>query len=124
MLPVPPLVVANVPANVIAPDVAVAGVNPVVPPLMVVTPVVELNLLLNVVQSVDVNAPLLVAEAFGTFKVMTGVVVLFATVDVKFVPVVPIVKAATSVTVPVPGIVPLAIKVILPFESTVTSGST
>ena len=35
--PVPPLVVANVPANVIAPPVAELGVNPVVPPLKLVT---------------------------------------------------------------------------------------
>ena len=36
--PVPPLVVANVPANVTAPDVAVEGVKPVVPAENVVTP--------------------------------------------------------------------------------------
>ena len=35
--PVPPLVVANVPASVIAPLVAVLGVKPVVPALNVVT---------------------------------------------------------------------------------------
>lgn len=35
---VPPLVVANVPANVTAPEVAVEGVNPVVPAENVVTP--------------------------------------------------------------------------------------
>ena len=36
--PVPPLATAKVPAKVIAPDVAVLGVNPVVPALNVVTP--------------------------------------------------------------------------------------
>ena len=36
--PVPPLVVATVPARVTAPVVAVDGVRPVVPPLMLVTP--------------------------------------------------------------------------------------
>jgi hypothetical protein len=35
--PVPPLVVARVPARVTAPDVALLGVNPVVPALNVVT---------------------------------------------------------------------------------------
>ena len=35
--PVPPLVVANVPANVTAPDVAEDGVKPVVPAENVVT---------------------------------------------------------------------------------------
>ena len=37
--PVPPFVVANVPASVTAPDVAVLGVNPVVPALNDNTPV-------------------------------------------------------------------------------------
>ena len=36
--PVPPLATANVPAKVTAPDVAVLGVNPVVPASNVVTP--------------------------------------------------------------------------------------
>lgn len=36
--PVPPLATANVPASVTAPVVAVEGVRPVVPPLMLVTP--------------------------------------------------------------------------------------
>ena len=40
---VPPFAVANVPANVIAPEVPDAGVKPVVPPENVVTPVVVLN---------------------------------------------------------------------------------
>jgi hypothetical protein len=61
---------------------------------------VPLPLLLKVVQSVDDNTPRLVAEAVGTFSVITGVVVPLATVDVKSVPVVPIVSAATLVTVP------------------------
>ena len=56
--------------------------------------------MLNVVQSALDNAPLFVALAVGTFKVITGVVVLFATLELKSVPLVPIVKAATDVTVP------------------------
>ena len=59
-------------------------------------------LLLNVDQSVELNAPLLVAEAVGTFNVITGVVVPLATVDERSVPVVPKVSAATDVTVPEP----------------------
>ena len=55
---------------------------------------------MNVDQSAAVNAPRLAAEAVGTFNVITGVVVPVATVDVKSVPVVPKVKAATEVTVP------------------------
>ena len=57
-------------------------------------------LLLNVVQSAELNTPRLVAEAVGTFKVITGVVVLLDTVELKSVPVVPKVKADTLVTVP------------------------
>ena len=64
--------------------------------------IVPLPLLLKVVQSVDDNAPRLVAEAVGTFSVITGVVVLFATVELRSVPVVPKVSAATEVTVPDP----------------------
>ena len=63
---------------------------------------VPLPLLLKVVQSEDDNTPRLVAEAVGTFSVITGVVVPVATVDVKSVPVVPSVIAATLVTVPLP----------------------
>jgi hypothetical protein len=59
------------------------------------------SLLLNVLQSVDDNAPLLVADAVGTFNVITGVVVLLATVELRSTPVVPNVNAATDVTVPV-----------------------
>lgn len=59
-------------------------------------------LLLNVDQSVELSAPRLVADAVGTFSVMTGVVVPLATVDDRSVPVVPKVSAATEVTVPDP----------------------
>ena len=41
--PVPPLATANVPPRVIAPLVADAGVNPVVPPEKVETPVPEVR---------------------------------------------------------------------------------
>jgi hypothetical protein len=47
-----------------------------------------------------VITPLAVAEASGTFKVITGVVAPLATEELKSVPVVPKVKAATLVTVP------------------------
>jgi len=63
---------------------------------------VPLPLLLKVVQSADDNTPRLVAEAVGTFSVITGVVVPVATVDDKSVPLVPSVIAATLVTVPEP----------------------
>ena len=59
--------------------------------------------MLKVVQSALDKAPRLVALAVGTFKVITGVVVLFATVELKSVPLVPMVKAATEVTVPTPA---------------------
>ena len=56
---------------------------------------------LNVLQSVELKAPLLVADAVGTCRVITGVVVPLATVELRSVPVVPKVNAATLVTVPV-----------------------
>ena len=82
-------------------------------PVPVTGLVKALCLLLNVVQSALDNAPLFIALAVGTFKVITGVVVLVATLELKSVPLVPIVKAATLVTVPTPApptnaIVPLA----------------
>ena len=57
---------------------------------------------LKCAQSPEDNAPLFVALADGTFKVITGVVVPVATLLDKSVPVVPNVKAATDVTVPEP----------------------
>ena len=60
----------------------------------------SVNFPLNVDQSVELKAPLFVAEAVGTFSVITGVLVLLATVLLKSVPVVPNVNAATLVTVP------------------------
>ena len=59
-------------------------------------------LLLKVVQSALLRAPRLVADAVGTFSVMTGVMVPLATVELRSVPVVPNVSAATLVTVPEP----------------------
>tara|TARA_R110002096_G_scaffold233045_1_gene422999 strand:- start:841 stop:1320 length:480 start_codon:yes stop_codon:yes gene_type:complete len=77
------------------------------------TPVtVPLPLLLNVDQSVEDKAPLLDAEAVGTFKVITAVPEPPLTVLDKFVPVVPNVKAATLVTVPVVELVPAPIAVL------------
>jgi hypothetical protein len=69
-------------------------------------------LLLNVVQSAALKAPLLEADAVGTFKVIEGVVVLLVTLDDKSVPLVPKVNE-TLVTVPTPApptkaIVPVA----------------
>ena len=55
---------------------------------------------LNVLQSALDKAPRLAALAVGTCKVITGVVVPFATVLDKSEPVVPKVIAATEVTVP------------------------
>lgn len=55
---------------------------------------------LNVDQSAADSAPRLVADAVGTFSVMTGVLVPVATVEDKSVPLVPRVNAATLVTVP------------------------
>ena len=70
---------------------------PLVPVVVsVIVPCFELNVL----QSALDKAPLLAALAVGTCKVITGVVVPFATVELKSVPVVPIVRAATEVTVP------------------------
>ena len=55
-----------------------------VPPTLVTDP---LPLLLKVVQSAALKAPRLVAEAVGTCKVMTGVVVPVATVELKCIPI-------------------------------------
>jgi len=75
---------------------------PVVPMVRADTLVtVPLHFELKVDQSVEERAPLLVDEAVGIFKVITGVVVEFATVELTSVPVVPKVNAATLVTVPV-----------------------
>jgi hypothetical protein len=75
-------------------------INVAAPVLPVVVKVIADCLPLNVVQSADDKAPLLVALAVGTCKVITGVVVPSATVLDKSVPVVPRVRAATLVTVP------------------------
>jgi fumarate reductase subunit D len=71
------------------------------PDVPVVVSVIAFCFPLNVVQSPDDKAHVFVAEAVGTFNVITGVVVPFATVLLKSVPVVPSVSAATLVTVPV-----------------------
>ena len=63
-----------------------------------------------------VITPLAVALASGTFNVITGVVVPVATDELKSVPDVPNVKAATLVTVPVP----LPTPAILPLGSLTT----
>jgi hypothetical protein len=61
---------------------------------------VTVPLLLNVVQSAELSTPRFVADAVGMFSVITGVVVPVATDDPTSVPVVPMVSAATLVTVP------------------------
>ena len=74
---------------------------------------------LNVAQSADDKAPLLAADAVGTFKVITGVVVEFVTVLDKSVPEVPNVNAATLVTVPapeLPGSVIHSVPFLVPFD--------
>jgi hypothetical protein len=78
----------------------VAPINVAAPLVPVVVSVIAFCLLLKVVQFAALNAPLLAADAVGTFNVITGVVVLFATVLDKSVPLVPKVIAATLVTVP------------------------
>ena len=60
---------------------------------------------LKVDQSAALSAPRLLAEAVGTLRVMTGVEVSVATEEVRSVPVVPRVKAATLVTLPETGVV-------------------
>lgn len=105
--PVPPLTTGNaVPDNVIANVPLVVIGEPAtdkndgtVAATLVTVPA---PLPLNVVQSAELSTPLLLAEAVGTFNVITGVVVPLATVELKSVPVVPNVSAATLVTVPDP----------------------
>ena len=70
--PVPPLATANVPAKDTAPDVAVAGVRPVVPPAKVVTYEPPACLLLKVVQSVLDKYPL--ADVVATGILIAGAV--------------------------------------------------
>ena len=82
-------------AGVVPPDETTGAV-----PVTEVTYVPAGCLLLKVVQSALLKAPRLVADAVGTFSVMTGVVVPLATDELKSVPVVPSVSAATDVTVP------------------------
>ena len=67
------------PATVKA-GVVVAVATVIIPPVKLTLVTDPLPLLLKVVQSVELNAPLFVALAVGTFNVITGVVVPFATV--------------------------------------------
>ena len=92
----------NVPPNVKLPLVEndPVNVNPLTVPVPLTDVTVPTPLPLNVVQSAALNTPLFNALAVGTFNVMTGVVVPFAMVLVRSVPVVPNVIAATLVTVP------------------------
>ena len=69
------------------------------PDVPVVVSVIVFCLPLNVVQSADDKAPRLVPDAVGTFNVITGMVVPFATVLDKSIPLVPNVKADMLVTV-------------------------
>ena len=80
--------------------VVVGVATVIIPPVKPTLVTVPEPLLLKVVQSVELNAPRLAAEAVGTCSVMTGVVVPFATVLDRSVPLVPRVSAATLVTVP------------------------
>ena len=101
-----PLIVTGV-ANL----VAVAAL-PLIEPMMVllnvfepVTVCIPASVIspfeLNVIQSEADNKPLLEIEAVGIFNVIVGVVVPFVTLLLKSVPVVPNVKAAIEVTVPI-----------------------
>ena len=84
-------------------------ISPSEPPEGAAVPlVIAFCLSLNVVQSDELNAPLFVAFAVGRLRVITGVVVGFATELLTSVPVVPKVRAATEVTVPPPPPVPPA----------------
>jgi hypothetical protein len=111
--------------DVVACGIEMAGAAPpllttgAVPVTLVTVPE---PLLLKVVQSAALNAPRLAADAVGTFSVMTGVVVGFATVELRSVPAVPSVSAETDVTVPPPMAGATVAVVIRPFESTVTTG--
>ena len=83
------------------------------PDVPVVVKVIVDCLPLNVLQSAELKAPLLDADAVGTFNVITGVVVPLATELERSVPVVPNVKAATEVTVPVDGVPALNLLLVL-----------
>ena len=82
-------------------DTATSRLSPPVVDETEVTVPVLFVLLLNVLQSELDKAPLFEAEAVGTFKVITGVVVPLTMVLDKSVPLVPNVIDATDVTVPV-----------------------
>jgi hypothetical protein len=107
--------------------------NVAAPELPVVVKVIADCLPLKVLQSADDKAPLLVALAVGTCRVITGVVVSFTTVLDKSVPVVPMVRAATLVTVPPEdgdelaivklGYVPVTLIPVLAVNTTVRSGA-
>ena len=101
---VPPLAIPNVPPNVSVP-VAVIGppvkVSPVV--LVALTLVtVPLPLLLNVVQSDDVNRPVAEEVALGILKVLIIWEPLFVEEMLKFEPLEPVVKIWVSQAVEVP----------------------
>ena len=112
--PVPSVISSITPVPAVALPISLLVLTEVViVPLVVIVPpdinpavamLVTVPLLLNVVQSAALKAPLFKALAVGTLRVITGVVVLLATVELRSVPVVPNVKADTFVTVPV-GIV-------------------
>lgn len=68
--PVPPLATAKVPARLIAPEVAEAGVSPVVPPAKVVTPVVVVSRVADEGMVVELIVPAVVfPDSVGVVKV-------------------------------------------------------
>jgi hypothetical protein len=75
-------------AGVFPPELTIGAV-----PVTLVT--VPSPLLLNVVQSAGLRTPRFVADAVGTFNVITGVVVGSVTVELRSVPEVPKVRADT-----------------------------
>ena len=107
----------EVPAIVNA-GVVVGFATVIIPPVKPTLVTLPLPLLLNVVQSVELNAPRLEAEAVGTCSVITGVVVPFATVLDRSVPVVPSVSAATLVTVPLPLLLKVVQSVLVKYPLT------
>jgi hypothetical protein len=104
--PVPPLATARVPANVTAPDVAPAGVSPVVPPAKVVTPPLEAALVQVVPLDVNTLPDVLGATKVG-LEVPAPNITLFAVNVPKPVP--PEVTARGVFKPPVRVVAPLTL---------------
>ena len=101
--PVPPLATARVPASVIAPDVADAGVSPVVPPANVVTPVVDVS---NVAEEGIVVELIVPAVVFPDSVGVVRVGDVLRTTEPEPVEVVTPVPPLATATVPVTVVLP------------------